>query len=127
MAESRFTDPVRGGLLDRIAAGASLVDACRDVGVREKTVKGWITRGRREEAGDYAAFVAAVDAARAEAQAAPGPMTAEEFRAQVERAVRAGSVQAMRLWADKWLSGAKPEPAATTISRLADRRRESGS
>lgn len=123
MAESRFTAPNREALLVRFAAGTSLRDACRDIGVREKTVKGWITRGRAETGTEYAAFVAAVDEARETAKAAPGPMTAEEFREHVERAVRAGSVAAMKLWADKWLTSGKPEPKPSTIAQLADRRR----
>ena|GEM_PF-6772797 len=78
MSASKFTPEVRGGLIERTAAGVSLRDASRAVGVREATVKSWITRGRGEDEGDYAEFVAAVDTVRTEARDRPGPLTREE-------------------------------------------------
>ena len=84
-------------LIERTAAGVSLPDACRALDLRESTVKGWLTRGRREEDGDYAEFVAAIEQARQEARERPGPMDRDELRLEVSRAARAGSVQAMKL------------------------------
>ena len=37
-------------LIERTAAGVSLPDACRALDLRLATVKGWLTRGRREKA-----------------------------------------------------------------------------
>ena len=51
MSASKFTPEARGEVVERTAAGVSLADVCRAVGVREKTVKGWITRGRQEPEG----------------------------------------------------------------------------
>jgi len=94
---SRFTPEIRGGLIERAAAGVSLRDACRALDVRASTVKGWITRGRREAEGAYADFVGALEEARQEARDRPGPMTRDELRCEVARSARAGSVQAMKL------------------------------
>ncbi len=97
MSASRFTPEVRGALLERVAAGVSMADACRAVGVREKTVKGWLTRGRREGAGVYADFAAAVEAARELARSRRPPMDADELARVVSDQARAGSVAAMKL------------------------------
>lgn len=100
MAASKFTPEARGAILERVAAGVSLADASRAANLREKTVKQWITRGRRETSGEYSEFVDAVEQARSEAKGRPGPLTPEEFELRLSQAVRAGSVQAMKLWAD---------------------------
>lgn len=94
---TKFTPENRGALIERTAAGVSLPDACRALDLREGTVKGWLTRGRREGDGDYAEFVAAIEQARQEAADRPGPMTRDELRLEVSRAARNGSVQAMKL------------------------------
>ena len=113
MSASKFTAEVRGGLIERTAAGVSLPDASRAVGIREATVKSWITRGHSESEGEYTEFVAALDAARAEAHDRPGPLTREEFDLRLSEAVRGGSVQAMKLWAELHLADEEPpkEPA----------------
>lgn len=59
MSASKFTPESRGGLLERTAAGVSLPDAARAVGIREATVKSWVARGRREGEGQYAEFALA--------------------------------------------------------------------
>ncbi len=94
---SKFTPEVRGALLERVASGVSLRDAARAVGVREKTVRSWITRGRRDGTGSYAEFVTAIEAARARALARPQPMGRGELAAVVSRMARGGSVQAAKL------------------------------
>jgi hypothetical protein len=101
MAASKFTPEARGALLERFAAGLSLPDAARAVGVNAKTLKGWLTRGRAEADGDYAVFAEAVNGARQAAEDRPEPMTVEEFQAKLDEAVRAGSVQAMKLWDER--------------------------
>lgn len=97
MAASKFTPETRGALLERFAAGVSLRDACRAIELREGTVKGWLTRGRREDSGAYAEFAAAVEAAREEAAARPEPMDADELARAVSQMVRGGSVAAAKL------------------------------
>jgi hypothetical protein len=94
---TKFTPENRGGLIERTAAGVSLADASRDLGLRLPTVKGWLTRGRRESSGPYTEFVAAIERARQEAADRPGPMTRDELRLRVSEAARKGSVQAMKL------------------------------
>jgi IS30 family transposase len=108
MSESKFTPEIRGALIERTAAGVSLRDACRALGLREATVKGWLTRGRRENDGDYAAFAAAVDRARADRRSRPEPMDADELARRVSEMVRGGSVQAAKL---RWemLRAAEPD------------------
>jgi transposase len=94
---SKFTPENRDGLLELLADGLSLKDACREVGLREKTVKGWLTRGRQEEGTDYAEFAAAVDSAREEAEQKEQPLDEEELMLVASRAAKKGSVAAMKL------------------------------
>jgi transposase len=97
MTASKFTPTSRGALLERLAAGVSLRDASGAAGVRENTVKAWITRGRRDGAGAYADFAAQVDQAREAARARPEPMDDDELARAVSAAARKGSVAAMKL------------------------------
>jgi hypothetical protein len=97
MASSKFTPEVRGALLDLLADGLVLKDACRETEVREKTVKGWLTRGRKEDDGDYAEFAAAVDASRQDATDFESPMDEDELKLAVSRAAKKGSVAAQKL------------------------------
>ena len=56
MSATKFTPEARGALIERVASGVSLADAARAIGAREKTVKGWSTRGQRlriEDAPQY--------------------------------------------------------------------------
>lgn len=98
MSASKFTAEARGGLVERAAAGVSLPDSCRAVGLRLDTAKAWITRGRRETGGPYAEFVADLDAARAVAAERPEPLTEDELREAVSGMVRKGSVAAAKLY-----------------------------
>src|SRR5215218_8169343 len=93
---TRFTSETRGAVLEALRAGLTLSEAARGADLPEGTLKGWLTRGRAESGTDHAMFAAAVDAAREGASLAD--LTDAEFRACVNRAVRAGSVQAMKLW-----------------------------
>jgi hypothetical protein len=125
VSATKFTDETRATVLGYVAAGASLADAARRAGVREKTLTGWLARGRREDLGPFAAFAADVADARRRAQQSPGPMSPSEFREHLERAVRAGSVQAMKLWAEQYLIPLEAAPGlpASAIARLVERRR----
>ena len=97
MAASKFTPATRGALLERFAAGVSLRDACGALGLREATVKAWLTRGRRGDVGAYAEFAEAVEAAREAARSRPDPMDEDELARVVSKAARGGSVAAMKL------------------------------
>lgn len=94
---SKFTAENRGALLDLLADGLSMKDACREIGVREKTVKDWLTRGRKEDDGDYAEFAAAVEATRQDATVFDEPMDEDELKLAVSRAAKKGSVAAQKL------------------------------
>lgn len=99
MARSKFTEETCLGLVELIADGATLEEAARQVGVRTKTVRDWLTRGRRENGTPYADFAAAVEAAREEVDdKAQGEMDEAEFLGHVSKMVRAGNVRAMDLW-----------------------------
>jgi len=107
MAVSKFTSITRGALIERTAAGASLPDACRSLGLREVTVKSWITRGRRALSGEYFDFVRDIDAARMTVRERPTSLEPADFRRYLEAAVRAGSVAAMKLWASLYIEKSK--------------------
>jgi DNA-binding CsgD family transcriptional regulator len=101
VAASKFTDENQAALLERFAAGATVDEAARGCGIRPKTVSGWLTRGRRggDENDRYVSFAAAASKARADARAAAASaMTPEEFDEHLAKAVRAGSVSAMKLF-----------------------------
>jgi transposase len=128
VSASKFTAEARGALLERIAAGVSMRDAARAVGIREKTVKGWLTRGRREETGDYADFAAAVEEVRAAAKERAEPMDGDELAQVVSGMARAGSVQAAKLrWEMLRAPGEAEEKAEADplaeVDELARRRR----
>ena len=72
-----------------------MAEASRTVGVPERTVQNWISRGGRELDSAFAAFAADVKAARADVRS--GPMDLDELREVVANAARGGSVQAMKI------------------------------
>ena len=93
---SRFTPEARGAVLQGLSAGLTLGEAAERAGLPVQTVKNWCTQGRCEIGTPHAEFALAVEAAREAAGRAA--MSEQEFRGCVARSVRAGSVQAMRLW-----------------------------
>jgi hypothetical protein len=97
LSVSKFTPENRGSLIERTAAGVSLPDAARATGIREATVKSWLTKGRRESSGEYAEFAAAIDRARESARSRPEPMDADELARVVSEMARKGSVTAAKL------------------------------
>jgi transposase-like protein len=125
LSASKFSAEARAEIVESVAAGCSLPDAARAAGVGLDTLKRWLGRGRREDLGPYAAFEAAVSEARKEAALlSPGEMSVAEFREHLERSVRAGSVSAMKLWAEQFMI--PPEELGTKvpvsmIARLAQR------
>lgn len=128
MSASKFAAEVRCGLIERTASGVSLPDAVRAVGVREATVKGWISRGRRDTDGEYAKFVSELDEAREAARVRPGPLSREEFELRLAEAVRGGSLQAMKLWAELHAKGGEgtPEEPVDEFDELKARRASRG-
>ena len=128
MSVSRFTPEHRGALIERTAAGVSLRDACRALGLREKTVAGWLARGRREDSGDYTDFAAAIDQARDDVRSRPEPMDASELARVVSEMARNGSVAAAKLRWEMLCREENPEEPAdlapvSKIDELARRRR----
>jgi transposase len=97
VSASKFTPENRGALIERTAAGVSLSDSARATGIREATLKSWLTKGRRESSGDYADFAAAIDEARESARSRPEPMDADELARVVSEMARKGSVTAAKL------------------------------
>jgi hypothetical protein len=125
-----FTDEARSQVLASVSLGVSLDDSARAAGVSPRTLRSWIERGRREDAGAYAAFVQGIETARQAARARPEPLTAEEHRLAVSDMVRAGSVTAAKLYwellkADPPDEADESEPASV-IDMLARKRREAG-
>jgi IS30 family transposase len=94
---SKFTPETRGVIIERTAAGVSLADISTALDIRLPTLKGWLTRGRREESGQYHDFAQAIESARDEAKARPEPMDEDELLHVVSETARKGSVAAMKL------------------------------
>lgn len=127
MAAGKLTPALGAAIAQRIAAGAPLTDAARAEGIHPQTAKGWQRRGREESTGIYSDFAAAVDQARADAADRPEPVTQDEFRRRLEDAVRAGSVNAMSLWARLYHDADEaPEEPSTMVDLLAERRKRRG-
>lgn len=94
---TRFGPAICGSIVQSLRGGLTIGESAERAGVAAQTVRHWLSRGRAED-GDtpHAAFAAAVDDARA--AAAHAPMSDREFRGHLAKAVRGGSVGAMRLW-----------------------------
>lgn len=129
MPASKFTPEVRGALIERFAAGCTVPDAASAVGVREKTLKNWLTQGRRDPGGVHGEFADAVDVARRDARCRPEAMTEEEHRVAVSDACRRGNVQALKLYWEMLLAdrdvddvAAEPVDPLGAADELAERR-----
>jgi hypothetical protein len=127
MVTAKRFEQVAPELCERVAAGASFADACHALEVKTNTARAWLRKGRTDPEGLYGRFAAGIDAAKA-AQAvvseAAGAMTLEEWEAHLAAAVRAGSVPAMKLFADTHRQEApeRADPFAE-FDELAERRR----
>lgn len=120
MAASKFTAEMRADLLERFAAGVSVREAALSAGVNEKTLKSWLTKGRRQPNGPFAEFTAAVEKARESSRFDAKPMDEAELIVVVSEAARRGNTQAMKL---RWeMLGrdkvAEEEPAADPLEAL---------
>lgn len=99
MSTKRFGPEVTKAIVARIEHGVSFKDAAVAEQVKPETARSWLTRGRGEDEGPYADFALEVEEARDRAQAAAAEeMTEEEFHRHLAKAIRNGSVQAMKLW-----------------------------
>jgi transposase-like protein len=88
-------------VLAALLAGATVEDAAREHGVGPRTVARWLARGREEPGSRFGGFTIAYDAAQERRRGVGrGRMTSEEFHDHLDQAVRAGSIQAMKLWAE---------------------------
>lgn len=110
MAAPKFQPDTCQLIAELIFDGLSLKDAAREAKVSEKTVKNWLTRGRKEGEGPYADFAVAIEQAREEAASREQPMTEEELRLVVSRAAKGGSVQAQKLYWEMLKRGHQDDP-----------------
>ena len=113
---SRSLEAVRGELVGALRVGVSLADACRHASVSDRTVRHWIARGRREPGTAYATLAREVDAAR-ETAGDVGPMDEAELLRVVSRAVRGGSVPAMKLMWEIHRAPVRPAPTGAPLLR----------
>jgi transposase len=100
-------------LLAAVRSGASLDEAARGAGVNVHTVRSWLSRGRKAPTGTYGRFASEVDATR-QLQRLPQrselrSLSREELEGILAEKVRAGSVPAMRLWADLHRADFEPQ------------------
>jgi transposase-like protein len=89
-----------GQVATALAAGVSVADAARQVGVSRRTVQRWLREGRGADADPKLRRLALrVDAARRRQRIDRGGVIASlpELHRVIDRAARAGSVEAMRL------------------------------
>jgi len=130
-AESKFDESRRAAVLAGLRAGVSLEDSCRPLDVAPGTVSNWLSRGRREQGGPYAAFAADVDRARAgrEREVAERGLDTDELLRLLEGAARRGSVTAARFLLERRdreaAGGREPKPldGVAGFDELARRRR----
>ena len=123
---SRF-DEVAGQIVGAVRAGVTLDAACRQAGVSVSTAQGWAKRGRKEPDGRYGGFARDLEAARGAAVPARADMDWAEFEACLAKAIRGGSVQAMRVYASIHRPGEGSEQPAqpdafAEVDDLAQRR-----
>lgn len=124
----KWTPEIRAELVKGTSEGLILADACKAAGVSERSVKGWLARGRREGSGDYFEFASAIEQARAAVAGREEAMTAEELFVVVSRTARRGSVQAMKLYWEMICAdqdsdeGEKPAQPFDEFDELAQRR-----
>lgn len=123
---SRF-DEVSGQIIGAVRAGATLDAASRQAGVSVETVRSWAHKGRKDTEGRFGGFARELGEAREAAEPTQADMSWAEFEACLAKAIREGSVQAMRVYASIHRSGeapAEPEQADpfAEVDDLAQRR-----
>jgi hypothetical protein len=114
-------DEAAGQIVGAVRAGATLDAASKQAGVSVATVRGWAQKGRKEPDGRFGVFARDLDAARAAASPAQVDMDWPEFEECLAKAIRGGSVQAMRVYASIHRPGkASEEPAEPDAFAEAD-------
>jgi hypothetical protein len=99
---TRFRD-VGEAVADDLVARLTEAEAAQKHRVAPRTIRHWLTRGRRDRHGPYGEWARRVDRSRAERVLPPEaehPLDREELLLVVSRSARRGNVQAMRLMAD---------------------------
>jgi len=91
----KFTPETRVEIYDRLARGMSLAETSQEVGVSLKTVKSWLTRGRRGE-DDFREFALVADRLR-EVELPEDRLDLDGLIDATSRSARRGSVQAQKL------------------------------
>jgi predicted transcriptional regulator len=83
-----------------VRAGSTIEEAARQAGKPVATVRRWLTAGRKAPDGRYGELARAVDQAREgrRVEVSDGPMSLEEIERLLVRAIRSGSLQAVKLW-----------------------------
>ena len=113
-----------------VRSGATLGEAAASNGVAERTVKQWLTKGRRDPASGYASFATVIDFMR-EFRAETSkeePVDDEEVLLHLSKAIRSGNVQAMKVYVDAYRkrgeegSEKKAPDALADVDELAKRR-----
>lgn len=120
-------------IMAALRAGASRVDAAREAGIASRTIDRWVARGRRDPDSTYGPFAAEVDRLR-EARQVPSsdePVDDAEVQLHLSRAIRNGSVSAMKVWIDTYRrkqvgAGKKSADPLAELDELAERRRLQG-
>ena len=111
-------------LLEAVQASATVDEAAKTLGLSVNTVRSWLSRGRKAPDGPYGTFARQLDeirsARRLPDRAERGSLTREEWEGCLAESVRAGNVQAMRLWHDTHIAeGERDDPFAEFASREA--------
>jgi predicted transcriptional regulator len=118
-----------------VKAGATLAEAAQQAEITERTVKRWLSKGRSDSKSPYASFAFAIDFIR-ESREAPtegdGPVDDEEVQLHLSKAIRNGSVAAMKVWTDVYRKQGdgdgdeKPADPLAGLDELAARRASAG-
>jgi len=121
---SRF-DQLAGQIVGAVRAGQTLDAAAAQAGISVNTARTWARRGRKDPDSRWGEFARALDAAREANKADPSLMDWAEFERHLSKAIRGGSVQAMRLFATLHREDdapAEPGDAFERFDELAKRR-----
>lgn len=120
-------------VIGAVKAGATIAEAAQQAEAAESTVKRWLTDGRREPNGPYGNFSFAIDfirEVRDNRDSSDQPVDDAEVQLHLSRAIRNGSVQAMKVWVDAYRKRGdedeKPADPLSGLDELAARRASAG-
>jgi hypothetical protein len=122
-------------ILKALQAGVSRVDAAREARISSRTIDRWVERGRSDPDSIYGDFAHEVDTLRVarEVPLSDERMSRDDVLRHLSIAIRAGSVQAMRVWLDQDRrskgrgAGRDSNDPMTAIDELAQCRRQGSS